>query len=69
MMNPTSILVNIEDISMLKEIKQAISMIKGVVSVEKSEATKSYERSCADVKAGRIIKCKDKEDFFNKLGI
>ena len=54
---------------MLKEIKHAISMIKGVVSVEKSEATKSYERSCADVKAGRIIKCKNKEDFFNKLGI
>ena len=65
----TSIIVNIEDISMLKEIKHAISMIKGVVSVEKSEATKSYERSCADVKAGRIIKCKNKEDFFNKLGI
>lgn len=65
---PVQITVNIEDISMLKEIKQAIKMIKGVISVDKSDAMKSYERSRADVKAGRVVKCKDKEDFFNKLG-
>lgn len=66
---PTQITVNIEDASMLKEIKRAISMIRGVVSVEKSPAMKSYERARADVKAGRIVKCKDKEDFFAKLGL
>lgn len=66
---PAQITVNIEDISMLKEIKRAISMIRGVVSVEKSSAMKSYERARADVKAGRVVKCKDKEDFFAKLGL
>ena len=66
---PVQITVNIEDQSMLKEIKHAISMIRGVVSVEKSPAMKSYERARADVNAGRIIECKDKEDFFAKLGL
>lgn len=51
---PVQITVNIEDQSMLKEIKHAISMIRGVVSVEKSPAMKSYERARADVNAGRI---------------
>lgn len=66
---PAQITVNIEDVSMLKEIKHAISMIRGVVSVEKSPAMKSYERARADVKAGRVVECKDKEDFFAKLGL
>lgn len=66
---PAKITVNIEDISMLKEIKQAISMIRGVVSVEKSPPMKSYERARADVKAGRVVECQDKEDFFAKLGL
>lgn len=66
---PAQITVNIEDASMLKEIKRAISMIRGVVSVEKSPAMKSYERARADVKAGRVVKCKDKDEFFAKLGI
>ena len=69
MPTPAQITVNIEDVSMLKEIKRAISMIRGVVSVEKSPAMKSYERARADVKAGRVITCKDKEDFFAKLGL
>lgn len=66
---PAQITVNIEDASMLKEIKRAISMIRGVVSVEKSPAMKSYERARADVKAGRVVECMDKEDFFAKLGL
>lgn len=66
---PAQITVNIEDVSMLKEIKHAISMIRGVVSIEKSPAMKSYERARADVNAGRVVKCKDKEDFFAKLGL
>lgn len=69
MPTPAQITVNIEDVSMLKEIKRAISMIRGVVSVEKSSTMKSYERARADVKAGRVVKCKDKEDFFAKLGL
>lgn len=66
---PAQITVNIEDVSMLREIKHAISMIRGVVSIEKSPAMKSYERARADVKAGRVVECKNKEDFFAKLGL
>lgn len=66
---PAQITVNIADVSMLREIKHAISMIRGVVSIEKSPAMKSYERARADVKAGRVIVCKDKEDFFAKIGL
>ena len=67
---PTQITVNIEDASMLKEIKRAISMIRGVVSVEKSSAMKSYERARADVKAGRVVKFDSLDDlkaFYDKL--
>lgn len=66
---PCQITVNIADMSMLKDIKRAISMIRGVISIDKSRAMKSYERARADVKAGRVVECRDKEDFFNKLGI
>lgn len=69
MPTPAQITVNIEDVSMLKDIKRAISMIRGVVSIEKSPAMKSYERARADVEAGRVVKCKDKDDFFAKLGL
>lgn len=60
---PTQITVNIEDVSMLKDIKRAISMIRGVVSVEKSSTMKSYERSRADVKAGRVVKFESLDDL------
>lgn len=69
MPRPTQITVNIEDTAMLKEIKQAIRMIRGVVSIEKSPAQKSYERARADVAAGRVVECRDKQEFFAKLGI
>lgn len=67
---PTQITVNIEDASMLKEIKRAISMIRGVVSVEKSPAMKSYERARADVKAGRVVEfdsLNDLKAYYDKL--
>lgn len=70
MPTPAQITVNIEDASMLKEIKRAISMIRGVVSVEKSSAMKSYERARADVKAGRVKKFEGLDDlkaYFDKL--
>ncbi len=64
------ILVNIDDLSMLNEIKKAISMIRGVVSVEKSPAMKSYERARADVKAGRVVEFEDLDAlkaYYDKL--
>lgn len=67
---PTQIMVNIEDISMLRDIKRAISMIRGVVSVEKTPKMKALDRAIADVKAGRVKEFKDLDElkaFFDKL--
>lgn len=66
---PGKITVNIDDMSKLKDIKRAICMIRGVVSVEKSPAMKSYERARADVEAGRVIECNSKEEFFRLLNL
>ena len=55
---------------MLKEIKRAIKMIRGVVSVEKSPAMKSYEQARADVTAGRVVTFDDLDalkSYFDKL--
>lgn len=67
---PTQIMVNIEDISMLKDIKRAIKMIRGVTSIEKTPKMKALDRAIADVKAGRVKEFKDLDElkaFFDKL--
>lgn len=66
---PTQIMVNIEDISMLKDIKRAIKMIRGVTSIEKTPKMKALDRAIADVKAGRVVECKDLDDLKAKLGL
>lgn len=66
---PGQITVNIEDMRMQKEIKRAIGMIRGIISVDKSPAMKSYERARADVAAGRVVEFKDLDElkaYFDK---
>lgn len=50
------ILVNIEDMSMLKDIKKAISMVKGVgkITLPRRKRYSSYERSLRDLEEGRV---------------
>ena len=50
------ILVNIEDMSMLKDIKKAISLLKGVgrITVPRNKRLSSYERSLRDLDEGRV---------------
>lgn len=60
---PTQIMVNIEDVSMLKDIKRAISMIRGVVSIEKTPKMKALDRAISDVKAGRVKEFKDLDEL------
>lgn len=67
---PTQIMVNIEDVSMLNDIKRAISMIRGVVSVDKTPKMKALDRAIADVKAGRVKEFKDLDElkaYYEKL--
>jgi len=63
------ILVNIEDMSMLKDIKRSISMLKGVGKVVVPRRTRlysSYELSMRDLEEGRVYEAKDVDDLFKQ---
>lgn len=60
--------VDFEDISMLRDIKKAISMLRGVtkVSVPRRQRMSSYERSLRDLDEGRVCEAKDVDDLFKQ---
>ena len=62
------ILVDIEDMSMLKDIKKAISMVKGVgkITIPRRKRMSSYERSLRDLDEGRVYEAKDEDDLFKQ---
>lgn len=64
----TQLIVNVEDISLLAELKHAIMMLRGVGSItEKSDVTKvSNEttlQAIEEAKAGKTIKCSSFEEY------
>lgn len=72
------ILVNIEDMSMLKDIKKAISLLKGVASVKVKRTTKKeyditktagYREAMDDVKNGRVYHYDSLKDFYKEMGL
>ncbi len=69
--NKGQIIVDIEDMSMLKDIKKAISMLKGVgkVAVSHNKALSSYEQSLLDIKKGRVNEYASVDEFFKKMGV
>lgn len=62
------ILVDIEDMSMLKDIRKAISMVKGVgkITIPRRKRISSYERSLRDLDEGRVFEAKDVDDLFKQ---
>ena len=60
--------VDVEDISMLRDIKKAISMVRGVtkVTVPRTKRLSSYERSLRDLEEGRVYEAKDVDDLFKQ---
>ena len=53
----TQLTVSIEDVSMLDQIKQAISLIRGVSSVTLKRRRKtSMDRAIEDIEQGRVYK-------------
>ncbi len=62
------IIVNIDDMSMLKDIRKAISLLKGVgkITVSRRQRMSSYERSLRDLEEGRVYEAKDVDDLFNQ---
>ena len=63
------ILVTIEDMSMLKDIKRAISLIRGVgkITVPRRQRLSSYERSLRDLDEGRVCEYDSLDDLITEI--
>ena len=68
------LLVSISDLSMLKDIKKAISMLKGVTAVKKQKQkeyditkTKAFKEALDDVKHGRVTHYDSVDDMFKSV--
>lgn len=62
------ILVDIEDMSLLKDIKKAISMLKGVgrITMPRRRRLSAYERSMRDLEEGRVYNYDSLEDLIKE---
>ena len=68
------LLVTISDLSMLNDIKKAISMLKGVTAVKKQKQkeyditkTKVFKEALDDVKHGRVTHYDSVDDMFRSV--
>ena len=63
------LIVNVEDISMLKSLKKAISMMRGVtkITIPRSRQHSSYERSVRDHDKGRVYKYDSLDDLIKEI--
>lgn len=63
------ILVEIEDMSMLKDIKKAISLIKGVgrITMPRRRRMSAYERSMRDLDEGRVYTYDSLDDLIKEI--
>ena len=63
------ILVDIQDMSMLKDIKKAISMVKGVgkITIPRRRNLSSYDRSIRDIEEGRVYKYDTLDDLIKEI--
>ena len=68
------LLVTISDLSMVNDIKKAISMLKGVTTVKKQKVkefditkTKAFQEALDDVKHGRVTHYDSVDDMFRSV--
>ena len=61
--------VTYSDEAMLKDIRKAISMVKGVVKVSKPRRKRlsGYEQARLDVKEGRVVSYDSLDDFIKEI--
>jgi hypothetical protein len=65
--NMTQLTVSIEDVSMLDQIRQAISLLRGVTSVTLKRQTKTgMDRAIDDIKHGRVYEAGSVEDLIKQ---
>ena len=63
----TQLTVSIQDVSMLDQIRQAISLLRGVTSVTLTQQTKTgMDRAIEDIKKGRVYEGNSVEDLINQ---
>ena len=62
------LIVSVEDVSMLKDLKKAIGMMRGVtkITIPRRKRLSSYERSLRDLDEGRVYEAKDVDDLFKQ---
>ena len=64
----TQLTVSIEDVSMLEQIQQAISLIRGVSSVTLKRRRKtSMDRAIEDIEQGRVYKYDSLDDLIKEI--
>jgi len=63
----TQLTVSIQDISMLDQIRQAISLLRGVTSVTMKQQTKTgMDRAIEDIKKGRVYEADSVENLIKQ---
>ena len=65
----TQLTVSIEDVSMLDQIRQAISLLRGVASVSvslKQPIKTGMDRAIEDIKQGRVFEASSVEDLISQ---
>jgi hypothetical protein len=62
------LIVSVENVSMLKDLKKAIGMMRGVtkITIPRRRVT-SYERSLRDLDEGRVYKYDSLEDLIKEI--
>lgn len=67
----TQLIVNIEDISLLAELKNAIKKLHGVVSISERTETPTInsttKEAMEDALAGKTIKCRNFEEYLEAV--
>lgn len=63
----TQLTVSVDDVSMLDQIRQAISLLRGVAAVTlKRQSKTGMDRAMDDIKNGRVYEASSVEDLINQ---
>lgn len=70
-MTQNQMIVTVEDVSLMKDIRRAICMMRGVTKVmmPRRKRCSSYELSQQDIKEGRVNSYDSVDDVFTQMGL
>ena len=63
------LIVEVEDVSMFKDLKKAISLMRGVkrITMPRCKRLSSYERSMRDLEEGRVFEYDSLNDLIKEI--